>query len=152
MLKMWKVNDDGQMDVGQRMISITHFSKTRGPKSHLSTISHLFVRAANFVYSSAWKHNLGTGRWDLVSCQVFLIPFSCFWGEVENVSANKRPGRPSCLNRNFLEEVGILLPVKFNWIPFNAFRGEEENVSANQRLGRPSFFSDRPKKHKLGGH
>ena len=53
-------------------------------------------------------------------------------------------------NTNLLEDVQILLPVKFHWIPFSGFRGEVENVSANQRPGRPSCFSDRPEKHKLG--
>ena len=53
-------------------------------------------------------------------------------------------------NTNLVEAVEILLPVKFLWIPFSGFRGEVENVSANQRPGRPSFFSDQPKKHKLG--
>ena len=54
-------------------------------------------------------------------------------------------------NTNLVEDVEILLPVKFRWILFSGFRGEVENVSANQRPGRPSCFSDRPKKHKLGG-
>ena len=53
-------------------------------------------------------------------------------------------------NTNLVEDVEILLPIKFCWIPFNGFRGEVENVSANQRPGRPSCFSDRPEKHKLG--
>ena len=53
-------------------------------------------------------------------------------------------------NTNLVEDVEILLPVKFRWIPFSGFRGEVENVSANQRPGRPSCFSDRPEKHKLG--
>ena len=52
-------------------------------------------------------------------------------------------------NTNFVEDVEILLPVKFRWIPFGGFRGEVENVSANQRPRRPSCFSDRPEKHKL---
>ena len=52
-------------------------------------------------------------------------------------------------NTNLVEDVEILLPVKFRWIPFSGFRGEVENVSANQRPGRPSCFSDRPEKHKL---
>ena len=82
------------------------------------------------------------------------IPFNRFRGEVENVSANQRPGRPSCFsylpkNINLVENIEILLPDKFRWIPFSSFR-EVENVSANQRLGRPSCFSDRPEKHKLG--
>ena len=53
-------------------------------------------------------------------------------------------------NTNSVENVEILLPVKFRWIPFSSFRGEVENVSANQRPGWPSCFSDRPEKHKLG--
>ena len=79
------------------------------------------------------------------------IPFSCFREEVENVSANQRPGWPSCFsdrpqNTNLVENVKILLPVEFCWIPFSGFRGEVENVSANQRPGRPSCFSNRPEK------
>ena len=53
-------------------------------------------------------------------------------------------------NTNLVEDVEILLHVKFNWIPFSGCRGEVENVSANQSPGRPSYFSDRPEKHKLG--
>ena len=52
-------------------------------------------------------------------------------------------------NTNLIEDVQILLPVKFRLIPFSRFRGEVENVSANQRPGPPSCFSDRPEKHKL---
>ena len=48
-----------------------------------------------------------------------------------------------------VEDVEILLPVKFHYIPFSSLR-EVENVSANQRPGRPSSFSDQPEKHKLG--
>ena len=56
-------------------------------------------------------------------------------------------------NTIMVEDVEILLPVKFCWFPFSGFRGEVENVSANQRSGRPSCFFDRPEKHKLGrGH
>ena len=82
-------------------------------------------------------------------------PFSGFSWEVENVSANRKPGRLSYFsdrpeNINFVEDVQILFPVKFRWIPFSGSRGEVENVSANQRPGRQSCCSDRPKKHKLG--
>ena len=52
-------------------------------------------------------------------------------------------------NTNLVEDVEILLPVKFRWIPLSGFSGEVENVSANQRPGRPSCFSDQPEKHKL---
>ena len=53
-------------------------------------------------------------------------------------------------NTNLVENVEILLPVKFGQIPFSSFRGKVENVSANQRPGQPSSFSDQPEKHKLG--
>ena len=53
-------------------------------------------------------------------------------------------------NTNLVEDVKVLLLVKFRWIPISGFREEVENVSANQRPGRPSCFSDRPEKHKLG--
>ena len=53
-------------------------------------------------------------------------------------------------NTNLVEDVEILLPVKFRLIPYSGFRGEVENDSVNQRPGRPSCFSDRPEKHKLG--
>ena len=52
-------------------------------------------------------------------------------------------------NTNLVEEVEILLPVKFRGILISRFRKEVENVSANQRPGWPSCFSDRPEKHKL---
>ena len=105
---------------------------------------------------------IGTKKTNLVEDIEILLPFKFPWipfrgfrGEVENISANQRQGRPSCFsdrhqNTNLVEDVEILLPVKFCWIPFSSFRGEVENVSANQRPGRPSCFSDRPEKHKLG--
>ena len=44
-------------------------------------------------------------------------------------------------NTNLVEDVEILLPVKFNdLIPFSSFKGEVEKVSANQKPGRPSCF------------
>ena len=141
---------------------------------------------------------------DLLPTKIGWILLSGFWGEFENVSANQRPGRPSCVSdrpekhklcrgrwyiascqvllnsvkrflgrsrkclsqsearevilffrsaqkTNFVENVEILLLIKFRWILFSGFRGEVENVSADQRLGRPSCFSDRPKTpHKFG--
>ena len=70
-----------------------------------------------------------------------------FWGISQ--------GRHFCFlidpkNTNLVEDIEILLPVKFHWIPFSGFWAEVKNVSANQRPGRPSCFSDRPKKYKLG--
>ena len=53
-------------------------------------------------------------------------------------------------NTNMVEDIEILLPVKFRAISISGFRGEVENVSANQRPGQPSCFPNRPEKHKLG--
>ena len=39
-----------------------------------------------------------------------------------------------------LENIEILLPVKFHRIPFSGFKTEGENVSVTQRLGRSSCF------------
>ena len=90
----------------------------------------------------------------LLPVKLRCIPFSGF-REVEHVSANKRPGRPSWIsdrpeNTNLVEDVEVLLPFKYRWIQFSAFREEVENVSTNQRPGRPSWISDRPEKHKRG--
>ena len=52
-------------------------------------------------------------------------------------------------NTNLVEDIEILLPVKFLLILFSGFRGEVEDVSANQRPGRPSCFSDWSEKRKL---
>ena len=52
-------------------------------------------------------------------------------------------------NTNLVEDVKIVLPVKFRWIPFSGFRGKAKYVSANQRLGRPYCFLDQPEKHNL---
>ena len=102
------------------------------------------------------KHKLGRGRWDLASCQVslnFVQRFQrrsrkCLSQSEARVAILFFPIGPK--NTNLVEDVKILLPVKFRWIPFSGFRGEVENVSTNQRPGRPSCFSDRPEKHKLG--
>ena len=53
-------------------------------------------------------------------------------------------------NASLVEDVEILLPVKFCWILFSIFRGKVENVPENHRPGRPYCFSDPPEKHQLG--
>ena len=104
---------------------------------------------------------IGRKNTDLVKDVEILLPvkfrqilFSGFREEVENVSANQRPGGhlvfPIGPKYKKVEGVEILLPVKFRWIPFSGFYREVENVSANQRPWRPSCFSDRPEKYKLG--
>ena len=102
------------------------------------------------------KHKLGTGRWDLASCQVSLNSVQRFQRRSRKCfSQSEAKGailffRSAPKNTNLVEDVEIFLPVKFRWILLSGFRGEVENVSANQRPRRPSCFSDRPEKHKLG--
>ena len=102
------------------------------------------------------KHKLGRGRWDLASCQVSLNSVQRFQRRSRKCLSQSE-ARAAILffqsarkNTNLVEDVEILLPIKFRWIPFSGFRGKVENVSANQRPGRPSCFSDRSEKHKLG--
>ena len=90
----------------------------------------------------------------LLPVQFCWIPFCGFRGEVENVSANQRPGRPSCFSdrpekhklgrgRWDLASCQVLLN-SAQW-----FQRSRKCLS-HQRPGRPSCYSDRPKKHKLG--
>ena len=118
---------------------------------------HLFdglARAAILFFQSAKKHKLGRGHWDRSSCQVSLQAVQRFQRR-RRKCLSQSAARLAILfflgskNTNFVEDVEILLPVKFRWIPFSGFRGEVENVSANQRPRRPSCFSDQPEKHKL---
>ena len=79
---------------------------------------------------------------------------SCTWVQCANFLTDQ-PGRQILFTHrpestNLVEDIEILLPVKFHWIPFSGFREEVENVSAKQTQERPSCFSDRPEKHKLG--
>ena len=134
--------------------------RPKGPHIvHLSTMCHLFEESAKadiFVYWSARKTQ--TRKRMLRSC--FLSSFVEFRSAVleeKSKMSQQIRGQGGHLvfpigpkNTNLVEEVEILLPVKFRWIPFSGFRGEVENVSVNQRPGRPFFFTDWPEKHKLG--
>ena len=98
------------------------------------------------------KHKLSRGRWDLASCQVSLNSVQRFQRRSRKCLSQSEARAAilffrSARKTNLVEDIEILLPVKFRWIPFSGFRGEVENVSANQRPGRPSCFSDRSKKH-----
>ena len=72
------------------------------------------------------KHKLDRGRWKLASCQVSLNSVQ----EKSKMSRSIRGNgghlvfRISLKNTNLVEDVEILLPVKFGWIPFSSFRGE----------------------------
>ena len=81
------------------------------------------------------------------------ILFSGFRGEVENVSANQRPGRPSCFSDRPEKTQNWSRTLRSCFLStFVEFRSavSEEKSKMSQRPGRPSCISDRHKKHKLG--
>ena len=102
------------------------------------------------------KYKLGRGHWDLASCHVSLKSFQLLKrGSQKCLSQSEARSRHLVFpigpkNTNLVEDIEILLPVKFRWILFNGFREDVENISTNQRPGRPSCFSDWSEKHKLG--
>ena len=56
-------------------------------------------QGGHFVFPIGPKNtNLVEGFETLLPVKFRLIPFSRFRGEVENVSANQRPGRPFCFS------------------------------------------------------
>ena len=139
----------GIWDLASSQVSAYAIHRLQG-KSR-KCLSQSEARAATFVFRSARKtqHNVEI----LLHIKFCWILFSGCREEVENVSANRRPGRPSRYfpigpKTDMVEDVEILLPVKFRWIPFNGCREYVKNVSANQMSGWPSLFSDRPRKHK----
>ena len=140
----------GHWDLASCQVSLNSVQRFQRRSKNVSAIRG---RSCHFVFPIGSKNtNLVEGIEILLPVKFRWIPFSGFRGEVENVSANQRPGRPSCFfsDRPEKHKLGrgraILLSVKFPWIPFSGLRGEVENVSANQGLGRPFCFPDRPEK------
>ena len=115
---------------------------------HLSTMCNLYeesARAVIFFSDRPEQHKIGRGRCDLASCQVLLNSIQPFQ-RTSPKCLSQSEARAAILffrsakNTNLVEDVKILLPIKFRWIPFSGFRGEVEIVSANQWPGRPSLF------------
>ena len=102
--------------------------------------------------------NMVEGIESLLPVKFRWIPFSGFFREVENVSANQRPRWSFCFSdRPKKHKLGRghwdLASYQVSLNSVQRFLREVENVSVNQRPGRPSCCSDRPEKHKLGrGH
>ena len=84
------------------------------------------------------------------------IPFSGFRGEVENVSANQRPGRPSCfsdlpekhkLGRGLWDLASYQILLNFvQWFQ----RRSRKCLSQSEARAAIFFFRSAPEKHKLG--
>ena len=137
--------------------------KTRGPQGHISCT---WEQCATFLRNRPRWTFLFTDRPEkntnlVEDVEIFLpvkfrwIPFSGFRGEVENVSADQRPGRPSCFSdRPEKHKLGRGRSDLASYqVSLNSVQRRSRNVSANQRQGRPSCWSDQPDKHKPGrGH
>ena len=83
------------------------------------------------------KHKLGRAHWDLTSCQVSLNSLQRFKRRSQKCLSQSELGaailffRTAPKNTNLVEDVEILLPVKFRWILLSRFRGEVKNVKVN---------------------
>ena len=119
-------------------------------------LSQSEARAAILFFRSARK----TQTWyrTLKSCFLSIFVFRSAVSEEKSKMSQPIRGQGGHFvfpvgpkNTNLVEDVEILLPIKFRLISFSSFRGEVEKCSANQRPGRPFCFSHRPpKKHKHG--
>ena len=108
-----------------------------------------------FCFSDrAEKHKLGGGRWDLASYQI-LVEIRSAVSEEKSTMSKLIIGQSGHLvfpidpkNTNLVEDLEILLPVKFYWIPFSSYRSQ--NVSVNHRPERPSCFFRLTRKKQFG--
>ena len=119
-------------------------------------LSQSEARAAILFSDRPQKHKLGREYWDHASCQVSLNSVWRFQRRSKKCLSQSEVRAPILFfpigrkHRNLVEDIEILLIVKFRWILLIGSIGEVQNVSANQRPGQPSCFSDQPEKHKLG--
>ena len=127
--------------IGWHIFNFSLTAKQNSTKLDGKQDLHIFYRVCIFL---ADRKTRGPKSHNVISCT--RVQYATFW-------QNDQGGHFCILidpkNINLVEDVEILLPVKFRWIPFNGFR-EVENVSANPRPARQSCFSDRTEKHKLG--
>ena len=113
-------------------------------------------QGGHFVFPIGPKNtNLVEGVEILLPVKFRWILFSGFREEVENVSANQRPGRPSCFSdrpekhklgwgRLDLDSCQVLLN------SIQQFQRRSPKYLIQSEARRPSCFSDRLEKHKLG--
>ena len=87
----------------------------------------------------------------LLSVKFRWIPFSGFSEEVENVSANQRPGRPSCFSdRPKKHKLGRgrwdLASCQVSLNSVQRFQSRSRKCLSQSEARRPSCFSDRPER------
>ena len=113
-------------------------------------------QGGHLVFSICPKNtNLVEGVEILLPIKFCWIRFSGLRGEVENVSANQRPGRPSCFSdRPEKHKLGRRRLDLASWqVSLNSvqrFQRRSRKCLSQSEARRPSCFSDRPEKHKLG--
>ena len=145
----------GHWDLASCQVSLNSIQRLQ--RRSLKCLNQSEAETAILCFGSARK----TQTWLRTLRSSFLLSFWIllrgFRGEVENASANQRPGMSSCFSIdpktiNLVGGVEILLPVKLRWILFSGFRGEIKNCPCQSEtraaiLGVPIG----PKKNKLGG-
>ena len=100
------------------------------------------------------KYKLDTRRWDLASCQVPLNSVQRFQRGNSNVSDNQRPGGHLVFmigpkNTNLVEDIEILLLVKFIWIPLSSSEEESKMSQPIRDRGGHLVFPIGPKNTNL---
>ena len=123
----------GRWDLASCQVSLN--SVKRFQRRSRKCLSKSEAMAAICFSDQSEKHKLGRERWDLAPRQVSLNSVERFQRR-----SRKCPGQSearaailffrSDKNTNVIEDVEILLPVKFRWIPFSGFREEVENVKS----------------------
>ena len=123
-------------------------------KLHPTCFKIIAMQGGHFVFSLK-NINLVEGIENLLPVKFCWIPFSGFRGEVENVSANQRQGRPFCFSdRPEKHKLGRgRLDLDSCQVSLNSielFQRRSRKYLSQSEARRPSCFSDRPEKHKLG--
>ena len=136
----------GRWDLDSRQFSLNSvqrfYSRSRKCLSH-SEAGRLFCFS-----DRPGKLKIGRKRWDLASCQVLLnseFLSAVSWEESKMYQPLRGRGDNFVFligpkNTDLVEDVEILLPVRFRWIPFSGFREEVENVSAIRCRATILFF------------
>ena len=146
------------MSVNQLIKQEAHAGHCRSPEYNervKNLTSKWNQKQQHFVFQIGPKNtNLVEGVEILLPIKFRWIRFSGFRGEVENVSANQRPGRPSCFSdRPKKHKLGRgRLDLDSCQVSLNSiqrFQRRSRKYLSQSEARRPSCFSDRPEKHKL---
>ena len=135
---------------------------TRGPKGHISCT---WVHCATFLRNWLGRQFLLTDRpekyVELVEDVEILLPVKTRWilfggfrGEVENVSTNQRPGRPSCFSdRHEKHKLGRghwdLASYQVSWNSMQQIQRRSQKYLGQSETREAILFFGSARKHKL---